>query len=96
MPGKYWYILIDLIDCGFIFILSYFVKYEQSSLSHCTTGMLMMPYMHGMDMTMMDINYELNFHEVAEEALEVVEEIEVDIEEIEDQDPQQGARNIEC
>ena len=59
----------------------------------------MMPYMHGMDMTMMDINYELNFHEVAEEALEVVEEIEVDIEEIEeieDQDPQQDARNIEC
>lgn len=61
-------------------------------------GMLMMPYMHEMDMTMMDINYELNFHEVAEEALEVVEEIEVDIEEeeIEDQDPQPGARNIEC
>jgi len=56
----------------------------------------MMPYMHGMDMTMMDINYELNFHEVAEEALEVVEEIEVGIEEIEDQDPQQDARNIEC
>ena len=56
----------------------------------------MMPYMHGMDMTMMDINYELNFHEVAEEALEVVEEIEVDIEEIEDQDPQQDARNIVC
>ena len=43
------------------------------SLSHCTIGMLMMPYMHGMDMTMMDINYELNFHEVAEEALEVVQ-----------------------
>ena len=58
--------------------------------------MPMMPYMQGMDMTMMDINYELNFHEVAEEALEVVEEIEVDIEEIEDQDPQQDARNIEC
>ena len=76
--------------------ISYFVKYEQSSLSHYTIGMLMMPYMHGMDMTMMDINYELNFHEVAEEALEVVEEIEVDIEEIEDQDPQQDARNIEC
>ena len=58
--------------------------------------MLMMPYMQGMDMTMMDINYELNFREVVEEALEVVEEIEVDIEEIEDQDPQQDARNIEC
>ena len=58
--------------------------------------MLMMPYMHGMDMTTMDTNYALNFHGVAEEALEVVEEIEVDIEEIEDQDPQQDARNIEC
>lgn len=61
-------------------------------------GMLMMPYMHGMDMTTMDINYAWNFHGVAEEALEVAVEIEVvvDIEEIDDQDPQQDARNIEC
>jgi len=61
-------------------------------------GMLMMPYMHGMDMTTMDTNYALNFHGVAEEALEVAVEIEVvvDIEEIDDQDPQQDARNIEC
>lgn len=61
-------------------------------------GMPMMPYMQGMDMTTMDINYELNFHGVAEEALEAAVEIEVevDIEEIDDQDPQQDARNIEC
>ena len=58
----------------------------------------MMPYMLGMDMTTMDINYVWNFHGVAEEALEVAVEIEVvvDIEEIDDQDPQQDARNIEC